>query len=240
MRGLVLFLIVLSATTAVAQAEFWCWDADQILAEVEADTVRIRHLAALYNCCPDPVTYDVAVGDATIFVEEHTQSPCDCDCCMDLEVLLVDVPPGPWNILFRWFDLEIWEWTDEVLQIVVPDVGQALGPIVAELSRSDCLESVGAPLAGGGPTRPRGVKVLRNPARGSAAFSVTMPAAGRGSLRVFDPEGRLVSTVFDGVLPSGVRTLTWHPGESAVAHGVYFVRLSAVDFAETRRFVMLP
>jgi hypothetical protein len=240
MRGLILAFCALSATATAAQSEFWCWDADEILADVVADTVRIRHLAALYNCCPEPITYDVLVGDATIFVEEHTESICDCDCCSNLEVVLADVPPGPWNILFRWFDLETGEWTDEILEIVVPDVGQPLDPVVAGQSWSECIGALDAPATGGDSTGPGTVRVVPNPARGRVAFSVAMSAAGKGTIRVFDAAGRLVSTVFDGVLSVGVRTLPWDPDEFDATGGVYFVRLSGIDFVETRRFLVLP
>lgn len=145
MRTLVLLACALFTLSTTAQCEFWCWNADEIQAEVEGDMVHLRHLAALLNCCPDPITYEIEVGDATIMVVEHSQHPCDCECCYNLGVTLDDVPPGPWNVLYRWFDVEIWDWTERVLQIDVPDVGQALEPFVAEQSSSGCLETTGLP-----------------------------------------------------------------------------------------------
>lgn len=140
MRTLVLLLCVLLPLTAGAQEEFWCWDADQVLAFVDSSSVRVLHLAALLNCCPDPITYEVEIGDATIFVEENSMSPCDCDCCYNLEMTLEDVPPGEWNLLYRWFDIEIWDWTERVLEITVPDVGQSPGPILGDQRHSECLD----------------------------------------------------------------------------------------------------
>jgi hypothetical protein len=86
------------------------------------------------------------IGDATILVEEHSLYPCDCDCCYNLEVVLEDVPPGPWNLRYRWFDIEIWEWTDRNLQIEVPYVGQPYDLIVvADQMVHGCLEATGLP-----------------------------------------------------------------------------------------------
>ncbi|MFH1681202.1 MAG: hypothetical protein ABIH26_11225 [Candidatus Eisenbacteria bacterium] len=149
MRGLFLLACVLSMSAAGAESQsgFWCWDADEILVFVEEDTVRIQHLSALYNCCPEPITYEVHAGDATIFVVEHTLSPCNCDCCANLEVLLTEVPAGPWNILFSWFDLERGEWVEEIRQVVVPDVGQGYEPVLAGQIYSGCLEATGVPEA---------------------------------------------------------------------------------------------
>jgi len=123
----------------------WCWDADEVLADVDGSTVHIEHLAAFLNCCPEPITFEIHVGDATIFVEEHSQYPCDCECCFNLKVTLQDVPPGPWQLLFRWFDLETDQWTDRILPITVPDVGQALEPSILDQFHEGCLETAGVP-----------------------------------------------------------------------------------------------
>jgi hypothetical protein len=141
MRAFALIVCLVLPVTAAAQGEFWCWDADEILAEVCSDTLHLFHEGALLNCCPDPITHDVVVGDATIFVVEHSLYVCDCDCCYEVHVTLANVPAGPWNILYRWFDIEIWDWAEQVLQIEVPDVGQGYVPYVAREESSGCLES---------------------------------------------------------------------------------------------------
>jgi hypothetical protein len=145
MRVLALIVCLALPLTAAAQDPFWCWDADEILAEVCGDTVLLFHEGALLNCCPDPITHVIEVGDATILVEEHSLDPCDCECCYEVHTAIADVPPGPWNILYRWFDIEIWDWTERVIQIVVPDVGQGYEPYVARETNSGCLESSEAP-----------------------------------------------------------------------------------------------
>ena len=141
LAGIVLVVVLPS----VAQAQFWCWDADEVIAEVEGDVVRIQHLAALYNYCPDPITYDIEVGDATILIVENTQFPCDYECCYDLELTVSNMPPGPWNLLFQWFEVETWQWTERILEIIIPDVGQEPEPVLKESSRSDCLEPSAVP-----------------------------------------------------------------------------------------------
>ncbi len=138
MRLLLLLSCLLMALPGAAQPH-WCWDADEVIVSVRSDTVQIDHRAALLNCCPDPITFDIHVGDATIFVEEHSESPCDCECCYDLSVSFDDVPPGPWNLTFRWFDTEIWDWTERYFQFVVPDLGQPLSPYIAEQFSDDCV-----------------------------------------------------------------------------------------------------
>jgi len=145
MRALALIVCLALPLSAAAQGGFWCWDADQVLAEVCGDTVHVFHEAALLNCCPDPITHEVVVGDATILVVEHSLSPCDCDCCYEVHVTIADVPAGHWNVLYRWFDIEIWDWAERVLDIEVPDVGQVGKPYVARERSSGCLESTDVP-----------------------------------------------------------------------------------------------
>ena len=145
MRALAVIVCLALPVAALAQGDFWCWDADEILVEVSGDTLHLFHHAALLNCCPDPITYEVEVGDATILVEERSLYVCDCDCCYDLAVTLVDVPPGPWNVLYRWFDIEIWDWAERVLEITVPDVGQGPEPAVLEQASYGCLEAAVVP-----------------------------------------------------------------------------------------------
>ncbi len=124
----------------------WCENADIVHATVEGDTLHIEHLSALINCCPEPVTWIITVGDASLFVEEHSQSPCDCECCFDVSVTLTNVPPGPWQLVYRWFDLEIGDWTQQIVPIVVPDVGQPMIPVIAAQTIDGCLKATAAPL----------------------------------------------------------------------------------------------
>jgi hypothetical protein len=58
---------------------------------------------------------------------------------------LADVPAGPWNIVFRWDDMERGAWVEEVLQILVPDVGQRFAPSQAGKTYSGCLQATGLP-----------------------------------------------------------------------------------------------
>jgi hypothetical protein len=103
----------------------------------------VQHLAAALNCCPDPITYDVHVGDVTIFIEEQSQSPCDCNCCYNLALTLDDVGPGPWILRYRWFDIEINDWAERELQIHVPDIGQPTETYVFSQASYGCLEAEG-------------------------------------------------------------------------------------------------
>jgi hypothetical protein len=147
MRSLLVFVLALacSAAPAAAWEYLWCFEADEIRVEVDGATVTVFHDAALYNCCPEPILYDVEFGDATLLVVEHTlvEAPCDCFCCFDLAVEIPDAPPGPWQVMFRWFDLESGDWVDWHGGIEVPDVGQSSGPGDETVLNSGCVDTSG-------------------------------------------------------------------------------------------------
>ncbi len=69
---------------------------------------------------------------------------------------------------------------------------------------------------------------LMSGAKGSVQF--TMGQAGKAAIDVFDVNGRLVRTIFNGIAQEGVNTIHWDGTDSAsrpVASGVYFYRLRA-------------
>jgi hypothetical protein len=78
--------------------------------------------------------------------------------------------------------------------------------------------------------------VSPNPARGRAAFSFTLPAAGHARVTVLDLAGRRVATLADGALQAGPHRADWAtPG----APGVYLALLETSAGRVSRRFVVL-
>jgi hypothetical protein len=69
-------------------------------------------------------------------------------------------------------------------------------------------------------------------------------AAGGGmvTLRIFDVSGRLVRTLVNERQPEGIRQVVWNganDGGAPVASGIYFYRMQAPGFAETRKMALL-
>jgi hypothetical protein len=143
MRLLALALLLLPPQTAAAQ--YWCWDADEVTVDVLGDSVRVRHLADLINCCPEPISWELFVGEGTLLVVEHWVPGCYCLCCFDLEMTMADVPPGQWLLSYRWFDIEADDWVDMVFEIELPDVGQGAWPTVVHQDDSGCLDPTSVP-----------------------------------------------------------------------------------------------
>jgi hypothetical protein len=81
-----------------------------------------------------------------------------------------------------------------------------------------------------------------NPFNPSTTIRYELAAAGRATLRVYDISGRLVKTLVDRQMPAGTFEARWDGRDArgvAVASGVYFYRLEAGAFTQTRRMVLL-
>ena len=81
-----------------------------------------------------------------------------------------------------------------------------------------------------------------NPFNPSTTISFSLRERGAVSLAVYDVAGRLVRVLIDGVKEAGSHDVAWNGKDSAgrgVASGVYFYRLEAGEFIETRKMVLL-
>jgi glucose/arabinose dehydrogenase len=77
-----------------------------------------------------------------------------------------------------------------------------------------------------------------NPSDRGFAFEVRLAELGGSRVRVYDASGRLVRTVWDGVLTPGTHVLAWDGRDSRglpVASGVYAVSLETGDGAQARK-----
>lgn len=68
-------------------------------------------------------------------------------------------------------------------------------------------------------------------------FRLAIPRTTRVALRLFDVTGRQVRTLLEGELPPGFHTVLLDG--TALAAGVYFCRMTAPAFSETRRLVLV-
>jgi len=82
-----------------------------------------------------------------------------------------------------------------------------------------------------------------NPFNPSTTIAYEVPAGGaQVSLKIYDVSGRLVRTLVDGYEPSGTRTVTWDGRDGKgqpVAGGIYFSRMTAPEFSETAKMILL-
>ncbi|MBD3386234.1 T9SS type A sorting domain-containing protein [candidate division KSB1 bacterium] len=85
-----------------------------------------------------------------------------------------------------------------------------------------------------------------NPFNATTTISFNVPALNDGQveirLQVFDLQGRIINTLARGVYPSGMHQVEWNGATSQgllAASGMYFIRLEAGDYSDTKRMIML-
>ena len=81
-----------------------------------------------------------------------------------------------------------------------------------------------------------------NPFNPSTILNYTLPTQAHVNISVFNIQGRLVRALADTNKPAGEHTVEWNGTDeygSSVATGVYFYRMAADEFSETRKMVLV-
>ena len=81
-----------------------------------------------------------------------------------------------------------------------------------------------------------------NPFNPTTTITFYMPAGGSARLEVYNVLGRLVSTPFNGQAVAGENSVVWDgrdSGGQSAASGVYFYRLTADNYTETKKMMLL-
>jgi hypothetical protein len=76
-----------------------------------------------------------------------------------------------------------------------------------------------------------------NPFNPSTEIRFALPQDSRVSLKVYNSLGQEVQTLIDGETPAGYHTARFDAGR--IASGVYFYRLQAGNFIETRKMMLV-
>ncbi len=81
-----------------------------------------------------------------------------------------------------------------------------------------------------------------NPFNAATAISFSLRETGHVRLVIYDILGRKVRHLIDDRLPAGYHTVNWNGKDDhgkPVASGLYFYRLAAGEFAETKKMVLM-
>jgi hypothetical protein len=87
---------------------------------------------------------------------------------------------------------------------------------------------------------PDGISISRvypNPFNSSTTIRFTLPESQNMKLSIYDLLGRQVETLVDEEMQAGRHQVVWDASE--YSSGVYFYRIEAGDFAETKKMILL-
>ncbi|MCK4312805.1 MAG: T9SS type A sorting domain-containing protein [Candidatus Cloacimonetes bacterium] len=79
-----------------------------------------------------------------------------------------------------------------------------------------------------------------NPLAPQTTISYTLPKSCKVSLRIYNIKGQLVETLVDDVQLPGYHSVVWNvPEKSGISHGIYLYHITADDFTDTKKCVIL-
>jgi hypothetical protein len=81
------------------------------------------------------------------------------------------------------------------------------------------------------------INAYPNPFNAYTMIDFGLPEKSHVTIEIFDLLGRKIETLFDGSQPAGYHSVTWNSGD--YSSGIYFCRIEAGDFAETRKMILL-
>ncbi len=81
-----------------------------------------------------------------------------------------------------------------------------------------------------------------NPFNPTTNISFALPEDSRVSLKIYNLSGQIVKTVIDANLPAGTFTVIWdgiNSSDERVASGIYFYKLTAGNYSQTRKMCLM-
>lgn len=61
--------------------------------------LKLKHINAGFNCCPDSLSCTATFRNDTIFIQEYEKNMgCKCNCLYDLEMEIAGVEPGKYQL----------------------------------------------------------------------------------------------------------------------------------------------
>ncbi|MCB2199858.1 T9SS type A sorting domain-containing protein [bacterium] len=145
-------------------------------------------------------------------------------------------PGNPWThvdmpIDIDWRTIDFTMSSDTLLAIATHSKGVWIrGGFINDLPEHDEEQVV---LPGGFELRP----AWPNPFNPSTNLTFRLSAPGHVSMHVYDLQGRMVDTIFEGEATAGSHTINWHA--ESMASGVYFVRLRTNQGSQVRKVIRL-
>jgi hypothetical protein len=81
-----------------------------------------------------------------------------------------------------------------------------------------------------------------NPFNPSTSFKFSIPQNMEVSVKIFDITGKVIATLVNGKMTAGTYTVNWNGNNSAgqqIASGVYFYKMTAGSFTDTKKMILV-
>jgi len=145
--------------------------------------------------------------------------------------------------IYSGYDFDLYDpITDEHIDMRAIDFYSFTYSSARELVVTVNANALGAEQPGKLPEKFSLAQNIPNPFNATTEITFDLPSRSDVALQVLDISGRLVRTLANGTLESGRYTICWDGADNNgtnAASGVYFYRLCAGDYLETRRMVLI-
>ena len=213
---------------------------DSVYVQFVSDTVKIWNVNASENCCIRVVTSATVSNDSILVIEHDTSTAyCYCECTFDFSVSLTGLHAGSYFVrVYRQYTM----FTPDSLYFIDTTTFSWSGGVSGNLKyagyQSPChsIESV-RDKAKRYPARTTISQNYPNPFNPTTEIRYQIPEAGWVTLKVFDLLGREVATLVNETKQPGEYTVTWDA--EGVPSGVYYYRMTAGSFVETKKLILL-
>ena len=230
---IILFIQVLSS----AQPQ------DSIFVIIKGDTIQICNNGVYENCASNFLMNVTRFNPDTIIVKEidiATQY-ATCNCYFDLSVSLTGLPAGTFYVkVFRSLPLI---YPDTLLYIGSTQFtyGGSAIPYSSARHQSECyqINDIDEPVDA---TNNFGIEQnYPNPFNPVTVISYQLPVSSNVTLKVIDVLGNEVAVLVNEYKPAGKYKIEFQStaGSYQLASGIYFYKLQAGDFVETKKMILL-
>jgi len=184
----------------------------------------------------DPVHYQTETGDGEIVCQYHTVEAADVPLDEVCSIGLIDHQRG---------NVEQWNYLQYLFYHHYHPAAAPLENERAIKFTTNGFLPTNAPMGQASVQVPNTYQLeqnVPNPFNPKTAIRYSVPVAGHSRLAVYDAGGRMVRVLNDGWTEAGHYTIQWdgtNTSGQTVKSGVYFYRLDAGDFSQTRRMVLL-
>ena len=86
------------------------------------------------------------------------------------------------------------------------------------------------------------ITIAPNPFSNNTSISFILPQSQKVAIQIFDMNGRLIKTIANSQMQAGVHQLTWNTTNengTAVAPGMYYLKLNAGNYVETKKMALI-
>jgi len=216
---------------------------DSVFTIISGDSVTVWN-TNLFENCGSRFAFDVIMcgSDSIIITETDTVGPmANCPCYYDLSITLIGLGIGDYTvIIYRQYLSKYFYMKDTVVYIGSTSFVINQSPSMSYSQcryQSSCKEHETVMEGVGLPNNFSLEVNYPNPANPSTQITYTLPKATNVTLKIYDLLGREVALLVDERKLAGEHTVSWNA--EGVPSGVYFYRIVAGDFIETKKMVLI-